>query len=159
MTRRTNKALVQEAVEDLHRLEQTATREALSEYTGLKLSIIDDRVKSLQLDGLVVRVQRGIYEPVIQHPPARPISVTMLPDGTTVHDIGDDVMTFTPREQRMHSALTAGFGIQASQVEQGQQQARLVTEMANQIRDISKQMQQMQQIVIGIVQDGSQHSG
>lgn len=97
---KTNKQIVLEAVEDLYRLEQIVTRETLADYTGLKLSVIDDRLKALVADERIARVQRGVFVPVAQHPPARPISHTELPDGTVVLDIGDEVLHLTPREAR-----------------------------------------------------------
>lgn len=138
MTRKTNKALVLEAVEDLHRLEQIVTRETLSDYTGLKLSIIDDRLKALVIDGAIVRVQRGVFVPVAQHPPARPISHTELPDGTVVLDIGDDVLHLTPREARTLGAMLGGRAIQASQVDIGHQSAFLSSEIASRVRGLER---------------------
>lgn len=156
MTMRTNKSLILEAVEDLHNLEQTVTRTVLQHHTGLKLTTIDDHLKNLVNDGLIYRVQTGVFVPAFQHPPARPVSVMMLPDGTTIHDIGDDVIKLTPREQRMHSALTAGFSAQAAQVEQGQQQSRMIAEMASQIRNTNRQISELQQIIISMLNKDEQ---
>jgi hypothetical protein len=36
---------VLQAVQDLHAQEQIVTRETLAEFTGLKLAIVDDRLK------------------------------------------------------------------------------------------------------------------
>lgn len=115
--------IVLEALQDLHAQEQIVTREALSDVTGLKVAVVDDRLKSLVADGLVARVQRGIYVPVEQHPAARHISKTILPDGTVKIDIGEDVLTLTPREDRMLAALQAGVMMQASAIEVGHQAA------------------------------------
>lgn len=93
---KTNKQLVLEAVEDLHRLEQIVTRETLANHLDMKLSVIDDRLKALVADERIMRVQRGVFVPVAQHPPARQISHTELPDGTVVLDIGDEVLHLTP---------------------------------------------------------------
>jgi len=138
MTRRTNKALVQEAVEDLHRLEQIVTRETLAEHIGLKLSIIDDRLKALQLDGHIVRVQRGVYVPVVRHPPARAISYTELPDGTVVLDIGDDVTHLTPREARTLGGMLGMKAIQASQIDIGHQAAFVSSELSSRMRGLER---------------------
>jgi hypothetical protein len=138
MAGRTNKQLVFEAVEDLHRLEQIVTRETLADHTGLKLSIIDDRLKALVIDGMIVRVQRGVFVPVVQHPPARPISHTELPDGTVVLDIGDDVMKLTPREARTLGAMLGGRAIQASQVDLGNQAAYANSELSARLRQVER---------------------
>lgn len=120
MVKRTSSTqIVLEALQDLHAQEQIVTREALSDVTGLKVAVVDDRLKSLVADGLVARVQRGIYVPVEQHPPARQISKTILPDGTVKIDIGDDVLTLTPREDRMLANLFAGVTLQSATIELG----------------------------------------
>lgn len=138
MTRKTNKALVLEAIEDLHNLEQTVTRVTLAEYTGLKLSIIDDRLKALVVDEKIKRVQRGVYVPVIQHPPARPINHMELPDGTVILDIGDQVTHLTPREARTLAGMLAGKAIQASQIGIGQAAAYATSELSGRLRSLER---------------------
>ena len=75
---KTSAELVIEAVEDLHSQEQVATRDTIAEATGLKLSIIDDRLKVLVNDGRLHRVSAGVFVPAANHPPARPISKTCV---------------------------------------------------------------------------------
>lgn len=120
-TKRSSTQIILEAVQDLHNQEQIVTRETLHGLTGLKLSVIDDRVGALIDDGLVIRVQRGVYVPAETHPPARAISKTLLPDGTVKIDIGDDVLTLTPREDRMLAQLFAGVVMQTAAIEVGRQ--------------------------------------
>lgn len=120
-TKRSSTQIILEAVQDLHTQEQIVTRETLHGLTGLKLSVIDDRVGALIDDGLVVRVQRGVFVPAETHPPARAISKTLLPDGTVKIDIGDDVLTLTPREDRMLARLFAGVVMQTAAIEVGRQ--------------------------------------
>ena len=85
--------------------------------------VIDDRVGALIDDGLVVRVQRGVYVPAETHPPARVISKMLLPDGTVKIDIGDQVLTLTPKEDRMLAQLMAGVAMQTAAIEVGHQAA------------------------------------
>lgn len=120
-TKRSSTQIVLEAVQDLHNQEQIVTRETLHGLTGLKLSVIDDRVGALIDDGLVIRVQRGVFMPAEIHPPARAISKTLLPDGTVKIDIGDDVLTLTPREDRMMARLFAGVVMETAAIEVGRQ--------------------------------------
>lgn len=101
-----------DAVCELHALEQVATRETVAELTGLKLAIVDDRLRDLKDDGRVRRVLRGVYVPVEAHPPARSISKTVLTDGTVKIEIGDEVLTLTPREDRALAMLQAGAVMQ-----------------------------------------------
>ena len=122
-TKRSSTQILLEAVQDLHAQEQVVTRETLNALTGLKLSIIDDRLGALVDDGLVVRVQRGVYVPAETHPPARVISKMLLPDGTVKIDIGDQVLTLTPKEDRMLAQLMAGVVMQTAAIEVGHQAA------------------------------------
>lgn len=123
MPSRSSTQVVLHAVQDLHAQEQIVTRETLAEVTGLKLSIVDDRLSALVDDMMVMRVQRGVYVPAEQYPPARVISKMLLPDGTVKIDIGDQVLTLTPREDRMLAALQAGVMLQAATIETGHQAA------------------------------------
>ena len=109
--------VVFEAVCDLHAEEKPVSRETLAQLTGLKLSVVDDRLGVLVDDGLIHRVQRGIYVPSAQHPPARPISKTILPDGMIKIEIGDDVLTLTPRESRALGEIQAGAAHQYIEIE------------------------------------------
>lgn len=138
---RTNKQLVLEAVEDLHRLEQIVTRETLANHLGMKLSVIDDRLKALVADERIIRVQRGVFVPVTQHPPARPISHTELPDGTVVLDIGDDVLHLTPREARTLGAMLGGRALQAAQVDIGHAAAHANADLAARVRMMERQLE------------------
>ena len=101
-----------DAVRDLREVDQIATRETVAELTGLKLAIVDDRLRALMDDGRVKRVLRGVYVPVEVHPPARSISKTVLTDGTVKIEIGDEVLTLTPREDRALAMLQAGAVMQ-----------------------------------------------
>ncbi|WP_406622493.1 hypothetical protein [Acidovorax sp. SDU_ACID1] len=103
---------VYDAVCELHALEQVATREIVAELTGLKMSIIDDRMRALVNDGRLKRVLRGVFVPVEIHPPARCISKTVLSDGSVKLEIGDEVLTLTPREDRALALLQVGAAMQ-----------------------------------------------
>jgi hypothetical protein len=117
MTEPKTSDVVLEAVQDLHANEHLATREALAEVTGLKLSIIDDRLTHLVNVGQVIRRQRGVFEPAMTHPAARAISKTILPGGLVKIEIGDEVITLTPRENRALGDLMAGAGMQYAALE------------------------------------------
>lgn len=141
MIEKTSAEIVLEAVEDLHRMEQAVTREALAEFTGLKRSIIDDRLKALAMDERIIRVERGVYVPAVRHPPARQISHTELPDGTVVLDVGDDVLHLTPREARTLGAMLGGRAIQASQIDLGNHAAVMAAQLSAQVRRLEREVQ------------------
>lgn len=115
--------LVMAAAVELANHGQAVTRDTLCRVTGLKLSIVDDRVKVLIDDGLLVRIERGVYLPVCQHAPARVISKTVLTDGSVKIDIGDDVLSLTPREAMILGKLLLGDAMAFASVEAGNQMA------------------------------------
>lgn len=129
---------VLDAVAELHSLEQVATRETVHDLTGLKLTVVDDRLGVLVDDGKLKRVLRGVYVPVETFPPARDISKTILTDGRVKYEIGDDVLTLTPKEDRVLSSLTAGAASQAIAIESARQTSMLVTELAAQLEKIKR---------------------
>lgn len=124
---------VLDAVRDLHAQEQQATREAISDATGLKLSVIDDRTRALVDDGQMLRLKRGVFVPITKHAAARPMSKTILPDGTVKIEIGDDVLTLTPRESRILGELTAGGFAMLTAIESSRQASIVHAELARRL--------------------------
>ncbi|RYF59452.1 MAG: hypothetical protein EOO27_09185, partial [Comamonadaceae bacterium] len=74
LPKRSSTSIVMDAVEELHSLEQVVTRETLADFTGLKMTIVDDRIGVLIDDGQVHRVRNGVYVPAKKFPPPRAIS-------------------------------------------------------------------------------------
>ena len=140
---RSNAEVVLGAIEDLHAREQIVTREILAELTGLKLTTIDDRLGHLVDVGKIRRVQRGVFVPLEQHKPARPISRTLCPDGTTVLEVGDTVMILSPRESRMIGELMAGSSQQYAAIEIGHEAARLNAALQAQISEVRREVARM----------------
>lgn len=140
---KSNAEIVLEAVQDLFAREQIVTRETLSELTGLKLTTIDDRLGYLLDNGRIRRVQRGVFVPMEQHKPARPISRTLCPDGTTVLEVGDTVMILSPRESRMIGELMAGSSQQYAAIEIGHEAARLNAVLSAQISEVRREVARM----------------
>lgn len=126
--------IVLDAIKDLHDREQVVTREALSEVTGLKLTIVDNCLKSLVNDHLIVRANRGVFVPTVQHPPARAISKTVLPDGRVKIEVGDVVLELTPKEDRALAGLMSGAGGQLVAIEAGHQITQIAGDMAHRLR-------------------------
>ena len=140
---KSNAEIVLSAVQDLFAREQIVTREILSELTGLKLTTIDDRLAHHVDTGKIRRVQRGVFVPLEQHRPARPISRTLCPDGTTVLEVGDTVMILSPRESRMIGELMAGSSQQYAAIEIGHEAARLNAVLQAQISDVRREVARM----------------
>lgn len=135
---KTSTNLVLETVHDLYQQEQLVTRDRVSQITGLSLSIVDDRLKTLCDTGLVVRIQRGVYEPCPTHPPARAISKTILRGGLVKLEIGDEVLTLTPAEDRALATLCAGAAAQFASIEAGRQFSIMNVDLASRIRQLEK---------------------
>ena len=133
------------AIVDLHNHEQIVTRQSLQTATGLKLSIIDDRLSKLTEDGFIYRAERGVFVPAIQHPVSRVISKTVLPDGAIVIDIGDEVLTLTPREAMNLGKLLMGDAMALAGVEMGHQFTQLNGMLSRQILQIQRQVASLEQ--------------
>lgn len=140
----TNKQRVLDAVIDLHNQEQIVTRETLSDILDLKQTIIDDNLSTLVNDGLIHRVQRGVYVPTIEHKPARVISKIVLPDGTTVIDIGDNiVLTLTPKESRVLGNLMMCEALQYSNIEIGHHAALATARAELELKEMRKALRKL----------------
>lgn len=124
---------VLDAARDLHAQDQLVTREALAELTDLKLSLIDDRTRALVDDGHLYRAQRGVFVPTVVHPPARTMSKTILDDGWVKIEIGDEILTLTPKENRYLAELQAGALAQVTAIEAGRQAAVVHAELARRL--------------------------
>lgn len=124
---------VYEAVRELRAADQIATRETVAELSGLKLAVVDDRLRTLVDDGMLKRLIRGIYELVEQYPPARVISKTVLPGGYVKLEIGDELLTLTPQEDRALALLQTGAAAQLIAIETGRAHLFTATELASKV--------------------------
>lgn len=136
---------VYEAVRELRALDQVASRETVQELTGLKMSIVDDRMRALADDGRIRRVTRGVYEVVEVYPPARAISKTILPDGTVKYDIGDEVLTLTPAEARRLAELSVGAAQTAVMIQSAKAHMLLATELAAKVERLTRLVHSMRE--------------
>lgn len=140
----TSAEMMLEAIWDMWTQEQIITRETLHAHArlgSLTKTQIDDRLAYLEGKGDIVRVQRGVYVPAEQHKPARLITRSLLPDGTSVLEIGDQVTMLTPRESRMLGEMMAGSAQQFVTIEMGHQLTQMNQKMMMQIRDLKQQVQ------------------
>ena len=119
-----------DAVRDLRELDQIATRDTVAELTGLKLTIVDDRLRALVDDGKLKRLLRGIYELVENFPEPRELSCTMLSDGWVKMELGDSMLRLTPTEARRAARALGGFAEDARVIESTRAHLFLATELA-----------------------------
>jgi len=89
--------IVYRAVRDLSDEESIARRESLKKRTGLPFSIIDEAIKRLREDeGSVYRLKSGAFIPIEKYE-EEAISATVMVDGHVKIEVGDQLMTLTPR--------------------------------------------------------------
>ena len=89
--------IIYKAVRDLSDEETIARRESLKKRTGLPYSIIDEAIKRLREDeGSVYRLKSGAFIPIERYE-EEAISATVLIDGHVKIEVGDQLMTLTPR--------------------------------------------------------------
>ena len=129
---------VYQAVRELRNADQIATRETVAELTGLKLSVVDDRLRHLVNVGHLRRLIRGVYEVKTQFWPPRQISKTVLPDGLTQIEIGDMCVELTPQEVRRLSALLAGDLYSAMVIHSTNQHLFLANELASRVEALER---------------------
>lgn len=127
-----------DSVRELRALAQIATRETVAELTGLRLGIVDDRLRTLVDDGRLKRLLRGVYELVEVFPATRAISKTVLPNRMVKLDIGDDVVTLTPEEHRTLAELFVGAAGMAVMIHSTNQHLFLATEVAARVDRIER---------------------
>lgn len=102
-----NRLVVLQAIVDLCAANRQASRQAICDFTGLKMTIVDDHVKNLKDDGEIRMVVPGIFEPVDQIPD-RAVSGTMVPNGRYKLEVGDTCLDLTLREARAVAVATGG---------------------------------------------------
>lgn len=117
---------VLEAIRDLYDQEIPVNSPAIARVTGLKPVTIADCIKELKERDEIWAPERGVYRPVVKHPPARAVSRTTLPDGTVKLEVGDDVLTLTPRESRMVAEAMGGSAAMLVAIESANQMAEVV---------------------------------
>ena len=129
-----------QAVRELRAMDQIATRDTVAELTGLKMTVVDDRLRALVDDGKLKRLLRGVYELVESFPEPRAISKTVLPSGAVVYDIGDEVLTLSPQEARVLAELSMGAAGTAVLINSTNQHLYLATELAAKVEKMEREM-------------------
>lgn len=136
-----------DAVRDLRELDQIATRETVAELTGLKMGIVDDRLRALVDDGKLKRLLRGIYELVETWPEPRELSCTMLSTGWVKMELGDDLLKLTPTEARRAARALGGFAEDARVTESTKAHLFLATELAAKVERQEREMKAMRELL------------
>lgn len=136
-----------DAVRDLREVDQIATRETVAELTGLKMAIVDDRLRALVDDGKLKRLLRGVYELVETFPEPRPIYCGILHSGMVKLELGEDVLTLTPSEARRTARALGGFAEDARVIESTRTHLFLATELAAKVEKQGREMKAMRNLL------------
>lgn len=136
--KRSTRQIIWGALVDLRAQGQIATRQVLTEITGLKLVTVDDHVHRMVEDGHLRRPVAGVVEIVDQMPPPRPLSITDLPDGMTIVELGDDMLRMWPQERRAFAKRMAGDVVQFSNIEYGRETSVAMAEMLAEVRKLQR---------------------
>lgn len=143
MSNKNSTDVIFDAVVDLHNNEQIVTRTTLAAMLDLKIGIIDDRLSYLVDIEKIMRVERGVYVPVIQHPVSRIMSKMVLPDGTVKIEIGDEVLTLTPKEARTLGNLVVAEAMQYSNIELGHNMAMIQSSLTGQVKCLARNVEKL----------------
>lgn len=131
-----------DTIEELVQQNQVVTRETLMELTGLSYHVIDDHVsRMVSDDGTLRRVRAGVYVPCEPPPEPRAVSVTDLPDGTSIIEIGELVARVYPRERRALATRLAGDAMQLSNIQAGENVNMLLNEVMRDLKKIKRDHQ------------------
>lgn len=157
---RTSKQIVYDCIVDLYNAEQFPTRETIQKTTGLVMTTVDDRLKTLCDDEQIHRLKRGAYVPIVVPPKSRAVSVTYIDSGLAKVEIGDSMWELWPREARRLGQLLCGAALEYSNIQAGNEAAMVATEfvarikrLENQIATDKKQSQHPAQLGLEFVQD------
>ena len=104
---RCSRSVILKTIADLCAANRQASRKAICDLTDLPMSIVDEHVKNLKVDGLIRAVIPGIFE-IIDQTPDRAVSGTFVPNGRYKLEIGDHVIDLTMREARAVAIVTGG---------------------------------------------------
>lgn len=165
---RSNDEIIMAAAKEMNAANLMITRDTLSRYTGLKLTIVDDRVKFLVDNGALNRVQRGVFEVAHQFGPSRIIFHAILPDGCHKLEIGDLVVDLNPDEARKVGHMLAGEAISykldsvyGDSVQRHNDLTRMVKDLRKDFQDsksnsrtkgIAKRIEQCEKMIASITQ-------
>lgn len=144
--RRQTGPAIWKTVLDLAQQGQLISRQRLVQLTCFKLSVIDDHVSRWIDEGRLRRLGDGVYELPFPTPEPRPVSITALPDGMKIIEVGDQELRLWPSEFREVGMLTNGAMKQYGQLQTQSDVAALLAEatvrnrkLADRVSDLERQ--------------------
>ena len=144
-----------DAVRELHALGQIASREKVQEISGLRQTIVDDRLRALADEGKLRRLTRGVYEVMATFPAPRAQSISELDDGRVLFELGDIAFTMTPAEARKAGRLLGGFGSDATLIDTATTHLRLAADTAAEVVMLKRELKAVRAL-LNMDDDGRQ---
>ena len=129
-----------QAVLQLGETSQPATREAVQTLTGLRQTVVDDRLRALADDGRLRRLTRGLYEIKEVFAPPRAMSATILEDGHVKVELADELWTLTPIEARRLARALGGYLEDDRGIEQSRDHLRQAIDLATEVTTLKREL-------------------
>ena len=137
----TNRERVLQCIVDLHNDRRSAARRLIADLLDMKLTVVDEAVKRLREDGLVRMIIPGVFEPIEQHPPSRPLCFTSLPDGRVRLEVDDILIEFTPHEAQQVGRFLHGHAVVNLYRDEERLRGEEIARLATQVRSLQRQLQ------------------
>ncbi len=134
---------------------QEISRQRLMELTGLKYTLIDDHVSRWIEEGRLRRVVDGVYEFPAPEPEPRPVLFTDLPDGTTIIEVGEQILQVSRWELHAISLRSAGNSIQFGNQQTRSDMAAMYAEAMVRIRNQADQICDLQRQLLKVARAAS----
>ncbi|MEJ5028805.1 hypothetical protein WH303_06505 [Comamonas sp. MYb69] len=148
----TTSQIIWGTVMDLRSAGQAISRKRLMELSDMPYTKVDDHVSRWIEEGRMRRVVDGVYEVVDPMPEPRAVSVTDLPDGMTLVEIGDQELRLWPTEARALGQRMAGNAFQFTQLQTRDDVAALLVEatvrnraLADRVYDLEREQSRIKQ--------------
>lgn len=125
---------VLDAICTIHAEGGVATRELITELTGLKPTTVDDRIKALRGERLI-SAEKQNYSPLQQYARTESVSLTALDDGAYKLEKGDCVMLLNPIEARKAGQMLIGTSVNQNDRNRIFELEAMVLEMSRIIRE------------------------
>lgn len=109
MIRLSNKEQIYQTLVELWSRGQLATREVIRKETSLRLSVVDDNLRTLIEEERVRRPSPGIFEPVYVYEERTITASIVMPSGRCKLEVGDNILDLSPRETRNVMRLLYGW--------------------------------------------------
>jgi hypothetical protein len=138
---------------DLTNAGRQASRQAIAQFTGLKLTVVDDHVKTLCDDTRLRKVVNGVVELVENFAANRPISRTVLSNGLSKLEVADEVLQLTPGEAREMGRLFYADAIQFAMLRGEREVYDTVAKLERQSRQDRKLIADMARELAGLRQN------